>query len=298
MVEAFLKVVLPIALVVMMFGMGLQLTAGDFLRLARFPKAVLAGMVAQLVLLPSIAFLLVHFLSLPLAISAGIVILASCPGGVASNAFSFLARADVALSVTLTALSSVVALVSVPLIVSLGLEIIQFGSAETSYRGTIELPLRPTIQQLLTVILLPLSAGMLFRRFAEPLALNAARWLAIVSTVVLVVLLAGAFIVGFEFLVNNFAQILPVLVALNLASMLGGYLLAQAFGLARSQRLTITIDTGIHNVGLGILVAMNVLQQLDWIVAPSVYAIVMMLSAFALIAGLRLQSDNRAPTTS
>jgi BASS family bile acid:Na+ symporter len=167
MVEAFLKVVLPIALVVMMFGMGLQLTGGDFLRLARFPKAVLAGLLAQLILLPSIAFLLVHFLPLPLAISGGIVILASCPGGVASNAYSFLARADVALSVTLTALSSVVALVSVPLIVAMGLEIIQLSTAEIRNQGAIELPLRPTVQQLLTVILLPLSAGMLVRRFAE-----------------------------------------------------------------------------------------------------------------------------------
>jgi bile acid:Na+ symporter, BASS family len=298
MVEAFLKVVLPLALVVMMFGMGLQLRGGDFLRLARFPKAVLAGMLTQLVLLPSIAFLLVHFLSLPLAISAGIVILAACPGGVASNAFSFLARADVALSVTLTALSSVVALVSLPLIVAVGLEIIQLGSAEISHQDAIELPLRPTVQQLLIVILLPLSAGMLVRRFAERLALNAARWVAVVSMVVLVVLLAGAFIVGLDFLVKNFALILPVLLALNLASMLGAYLLAQAFGLVTPQRLTITIDTGIHNVGLGILVALNVLQQPDWIVAPSVYAILMMLSTFALIAGLRLQRDKRAPAAS
>ena len=294
MVEAFLKVVLPIALVVMMFSMGLQLTGGDFLRLARFPKAVLVGLLAQLILLPSIAFLLVHFLSLPLAISAGIVILASCPGGVASNAYAFLARADVALSVTLTALSSVVALVSVPLIVALGLEIIQLNSAETSYRGAIELPLHSTVQQLLTVIVLPLSAGMFVRRFAERVALKAARFLAAVSMVVLVVLLMGAFIVGFDFLVNNFALILPVLLALNLASMLGGYLLARAFGLITSQRLTITIDTGIHNVGLGILVALNVLQQPDWIIAPGVYAILMMLTAFALITGLRLQR-NKVP---
>ena len=294
MVEAFLKVVLPIALVVMMFGMGLQLTGGDFLRLARFPKAVLAGLLAQLILLPSIAFMLVHFLSLPLAISAGIVILASCPGGVASNAYAFLARADVALSVTLTALSSVVALVSVPLIVTLGLEIIQLNTAEISHQGAIELPLHATVQQLFTVILLPLSAGMLVRRFAEHVALKAARWLAVVSMVVLVVLLMGAFIVGFDFLVNNFALILPVLLALNLASMIGAYFLAHAFGLLTRQRLTITIDTGIHNVGLGILVALNVLQQPDWIVAPSVYAILMMLSAFALIIGLRLRR-NKVP---
>jgi BASS family bile acid:Na+ symporter len=132
---------------------------------------------------------------------------------------------------------------------------------------------------------------MLVRRFAERMALNAARWLAVVSMAVLVVLLIGAFTVGFDFLVNNFALILPVLLTLNLASMLGAYFLAKAFGLVTSQRLTITIDTGIHNVGLGALVALNVLQQPDWIVAPVVYSIVMMLSAFALIAGLKLQGN-------
>jgi BASS family bile acid:Na+ symporter len=116
----------------------------------------------------------------------------------------------------------------------------------------------------------------------------------VVSMVVLATLLAGAFIVGFDFLVNNLATILPVLLALNLASMLGGYLLAQAFGLPTPQRLTITIDTGIHNVGLGILLALNVLQQPDWVVAPGIYAILMMLSSFALVAGLRLRRSKCA----
>jgi BASS family bile acid:Na+ symporter len=119
--------------------------------------------------------------------------------------------------------------------------------------------------------------------------------LAVVSLVVLVILLAGALIVGFDFLVNNFALIIPVLLALNVASMLGGYLLAQAFGLVTSQRLTITIDTGIHNVGLGILLALNVLQQPDWIVAPGVYSIVMMLTAFVLVAGLNLHRSRIRP---
>ncbi len=274
-----------------MFGMGLQLTGSDFLRLARFPKAVFAGLLAQIILLPSIAFLLVHFLSLPLEISAGIVILAACPGGVASNSFSFLARADVALSVTLTALSSVLALVTVPIIVGMGLDIIQPGATEISHSGAIQLPLGPTVQQLLVIVVLPLSAGMFVRRFAERLALNAARWLTIGNLVVLAILLLGAFTVGFDFLLNNFKVILPVLLALNLTSMLGGYLLARSFGLVTSQRLTIVIDTGIQNVGLGMLVALNLLRQPDWIVAPAVYSIVMMLSAFALIAGLRLRRN-------
>jgi len=293
MIEMFLKVFVPIALTVVMFGMGLQLVTGDFIRVARFPKAALAGLLGQIFLLPSIAFLLVHFLSLPLAISAGIVILAACPSGVASNSFCFLARADVALSVTLTALSSVLALVTVPLIIGLGLDIIQLGRAVTSSTDLFRLPLAASLKQLLLVVVLPLSAGMIVRRFAERFALQSDRWFRIANVVVLFILLMGAFVVGFDFLLKNFKVILPVLLALNLASMLGGYFLAQSFGLVTSQRLTIAIDTGIQNVGLGMLVALNLLRQPDWIVAPAVYSIVMMLSAFALIAGLRLRRNTR-----
>jgi len=290
LIETFLRVVLPIALVVLMFGMGLQLTGSDFLRLARFPRAVIAGLVAQIILLPCIAFTLVQFLSLPQAIAAGIVILAGCPGGVASNSFSFLARADVALSVALTALSSVFALVSLPIIVGMGLNIVQAGTAEISHHALVRLPLGATVQQLFVVILLPLSAGMIVRRFAEHLAVKSARWLTFGNLFVLLVLLVGAFTVGFDYLMKNFRVILPVLLAFNLVSMLVGYLFAQSLGLVARQRLTIALDTGIQNVGLGLLVALNLLQQPDWMVAPAVYSIVMMLSAFALIAGLKLRT--------
>ncbi|HMB59974.1 MAG TPA: bile acid:sodium symporter, partial [Xanthomonadales bacterium] len=124
MIETIYKVFVPAGLILLMFGMGLQLTRRDWLRLVRLPRAVLAGLLGQFILLPAVAFLMVYFLSLPLAVAAGIVILAACPGGVVSNSISFLARADIALSVTLTAVSSVLALLTVPLIVSFGLEIV------------------------------------------------------------------------------------------------------------------------------------------------------------------------------
>ncbi|HLF30930.1 MAG TPA: bile acid:sodium symporter family protein [Xanthomonadales bacterium] len=294
MIESIFRVFVPIALTLLMFGLGLQLVGGDFLRLARYPKAVLAGLLGQIVLLPAIAYLLVNFLSLPLAISAGIVILAACPGGVASSSICFLARADVALSVTLTALSTVLAPVFAPIIVGLGLDIIQLGTPEVSRMDVIALPLVATFGQLLLVMVLPLSVGMIVRRYTERLALRSDRWVRIGNVIVLLVLLLGAFAVGFDFLLKNFQVLGPVLLALNLASMLGGYLLARAFGLAAIQRQTIAIELSIHNVGLGLLIALNLLQQPEWIVAPSVYSIVMMLTAFALITGLRLQRSNSA----
>jgi len=285
MIETFLRVFVPVVLTVLMFGMGLQLVVDDFLRLARFPKAVFVGLLGQIILLPSIAYLLVHFLPLPLAISAGIVILAACPGGVASNSFSFLAGADVALAVTLTAMSSVLALATMPLIVGLGLNIIQLTASEVAQTEAIGLPLAATVRQLFLVVVLPLSAGMLVRRFAERLAQRSGQWFRIANVAGLLVLLAGAFTVGFDFLLGNFKLLLPLLLGLNLAFMLGGFLLARSFGLPAKQRQTITIELGVHNVGLGMLLALNVMQQPQWIVVPSVYSILMMLSAFAFIGG-------------
>lgn len=292
MVETIFRVFVPIALTVLMFGMGLQLTSSDFIRVARFPKAVLAGLLGQIILLPFMAYLLVYFLPLPLAISAGIVILAACPGGIASNSISFLVRADVALSVTLTALSSVLALVTVPIIVGQGLDLIQLGIQEVGRTNVISLPLGATVKQLLLVVVLPLSAGMIVRRYAERLAVNSDRWFRIGNVLVLLILLLGAVVVGFDFLLKQFKVLFPMLLFFNLVSLLGGYLLARAFRLTVNQRRTIAIETGIQNVGVGALIALNVLQQPEWIVVPSVYSIVMMLTAFLFIAGLKHYRSN------
>jgi len=289
MIETIYKVFVPTGLMVLMFGMGLQLVPADWIRLVRYPRSVLTGLLGQFVLLPAVAFLLVHFLSLPLAVSAGVVILAACPGGVVSNSISFLARADIALSVTLTALSSVLALVTVPIIVGLGLEIIQQSTPVATRADAIHLPLGATVKQLFMVVLLPLAAGMVLRRFAEGFALASDRWFRVGSVLVLLILLIGAVGLEFDFFLNNFKALWPVLLTLNVVTMLGGYLLAHVAGLVAVQRRTIAIETGIQNVALGVLIALNLLQQPEWIVAPSVYSIVMMLTALGLVAGLSPQ---------
>ena len=283
MIETIYKVFVPAGLMILMFGMGLQLVGGDWLRLLRFPRSVLAGLIGQFILLPLVALLLVYLLSLPLAVAAGVVILAACPGGVVSNSISFLARADLALSVSLTAISSVLALITVPIIVVTGLDLVQQGMSESSHAETISLPLGATFRQLTVLVLLPLSAGMVLRRFAPGFALKSDRWFRVGSVVVLLVLMAGAIALEFDFFLENFSRLWPVLVALNVLTMLGGYLLALGFRLKIDQRRTIAIETGVQNVALGVLVALNLLQQPEWIVVPSVYSIVMMLTAFVLI---------------
>ena len=283
-IELVLRYYVPIALMVLMFGMGLQLVGMDWMRLVRFPRAVLVGLMGQFLLLPGIAFLLVIAFSLPVEIAAGIVILAACPGGIGSNSVSLLVRADIALSVSLTALSSVLALLTVPLIVAAGLGLVFQNSDALNPTNEIRLPLEATVRQLLLVMVLPLSAGMLVRKYATRWALRSEQWFRIGNLAVLLVLFMGAIAVGFDFLIDNFTVLILVTLALNLGSLLGGYLLAQVFRLARRQAITVAIESGIQNAGVGLLVALNLLNRPDWVVVPAVYSLVMMCTAFGLIA--------------
>lgn len=298
-IESIYRVFVPTGLIVLMFGMGLQLVKDDWLRLGQYPLAVLAGLLGQFVLLPAIAFLLIYVLSLPTAVSAGLIILAACPGGVVSNSISFLARADIALSVTLTAISSLLALITIPLIVGFGLAIIDRGLPESANTVSIQIPLAATIKQLMIVVLLPLTAGMLVRRFAEGFARHSEPWFRAGNVLVLVILMVGAIGMQFDFFKQNFQALWPVLLTLNLTTMLGGYLLARLMLLGRIQRRTIAIEVGVQNVALGVLVALNILQRPEWIVVPSVYSIVMLLTSFVLIAmvnfGLKQHDTAAAP---
>jgi bile acid:Na+ symporter, BASS family len=263
--------------------MGMQLVPEDWKRVMRYPRAVLLGLLGQFVLLPVIAFGLIYSLSLPLAVSAGILILAVCPGGVVSNTVSFLARADIPLSVTLTAISSILALVTVPLILHFGLDILQSTGEAAVAADRVVLPIGGTVKQLLVLVFLPLSAGMLVRRYASNFALRSDPWMRAAGVLVLVVLLVGSVAMEFDFFMQNLSRLWFVLLVLNLATLLGGYALALVFGMDGVRRRTIAIEVGIQNVALGAMVALNILQQPEWAVVPSVYSLVMMSSAFVVM---------------
>ena len=283
MLESIYSVFVPSGLMLLMFGMGLQLAPMDWARLAKVPGRVLVGLFGQFVLLPAIALALLYILSLPLAIAAGILILAVCPGGVVSNSVVFLARADVALSVTLTAVSSLLALLTVPLVLDLGLELIQRGEDLAREGGRVELPFWGTLRQLLVLVFVPILAGMTVRALAPQFALRADRSMRVLGVIVLVVLLFGSFAIEFEFFIQHLSEIWSVLLALNLATLAGGYAVAWALRMDRIRRHTIAIEVGIQNVALGVLIAVNLLQQPEWAVVPSVYGLVMMGTAFVLI---------------
>ncbi|MCB0638870.1 MAG: bile acid:sodium symporter family protein, partial [Lewinella sp.] len=160
---------LPLSLFVIMLGVGLSLTPADFTRILRYPKAMVAGLTNQVVLLPIIGYLLLFVFELPPAMAVGFMILAACPGGPTSNLITHVARGDTALSITLTAVTSVVTVFTIPLVTNWSL--VQFLGESQDIR----LPLLPTIGRIIGITLLPVSLGMLVRQYQTGLALRLER---------------------------------------------------------------------------------------------------------------------------
>lgn len=188
MQSSFLSaVLLPLALVIIMFGMGLTLTVQDFRRVWIAPKAVAIGLIAQLVMLPLLGFAIASLTPLSPELAVGVIILAACPGGPTSNLFTFLAAGDVALSITLTAISSLITVFSIPWVVNLGLQ------AFLDQTSTFQLPFGPTVVQIAVVAIIPVVLGMLVRHYAPQLAQRTDRSLRWISTAFLAAVIVGFF---------------------------------------------------------------------------------------------------------
>ncbi len=279
---AFISGVLfPAILATLMLGMGMTLSPADFKRVAVFPKAALVGLASQVLLLPLLGWLIVSIWPLPTVIAVGVMIVAACPGGATSNLITYFSRGDVALSITLTALSSVVTVFSIPLIIN---------AALTYFTGEgqdIQLPVLKTILQIITLTVLPVSIGMavssFFPRFArwfeKPMSWISA--LFIVLAVVLIVLVIQQRGSVWDFV----AQAGPVVLALNVASLSLGFLIGKLLKLPVSQAITIAIETGIQNGTLGITIASSpfLLNRPEMAVPAAVYGIAMCITGVAAI---------------
>ena len=236
-----------------MLLLGLSLGISDFRDILRYPKAVLVGLAAQLLLLPALAFLLVSIFPLPLPLKVGFVLLSACPGGSTSNLASYMLRGNVALSISLTAINSFAVIVSVPLVMGLAAMVLGFEQGELS------MPFWDTVWKIFLLVVLPVGAGLLFRtRWPDT-----ARRLEGIFKFVMPVLLAGS-IVGVAFFgegdgpkvgMEDYLDALPYALLLNVSSMVMGYGLAWLASLKNRERFTIGIEVGIQNSALAIAIA-------------------------------------------
>lgn len=271
------EIFLPLSLAVIMFGMGLTLTLSDFKRILIYPKAVTLGLVNQLLLLPIIAFGFCVLFDLPPELAVGLMILAACPGGATSNLITHLAKGDAALSVTLTAISSVVTVGSIPLIVNFAIVYFIPGGEQQ------QLNVLGTVIAVLFITIIPVSIGMMVKKKSPLLAGKLDNPFKIISTVFFVVIIIAALLKERANLIDNFSLVGPAAIALNLATLLMGYFSARFLGLGRKQSTTISIESGIQNGTLGITIAATLLVNSQMAIPSAVYGILMFGTSAVLI---------------
>ncbi|MEM9190994.1 MAG: bile acid:sodium symporter family protein [Myxococcota bacterium] len=263
------KVVLPIALGVVMLGLGLSLQLADFARAVKQPKAVIVGLLCQLVLLPALGFAIAGAFGLASGIAIGLVILSLCPGGVTSNVFSFLSRGDLALSITLTAITSLVTPFTIPLLAGIAFKL--FGVEGSK----ISLPILKTIGTLVLITIVPVSIGMAIRAKAPGFAKKSERPVSILSLLFLILIIAGVIRNEWNNIPGYFLQAGWAGLTLNLVSMGIGFGLGLILKLRRAESITIGIEVGIQNGTTALFITSTLLESPEMSIAPAIYSLLM-----------------------
>ena len=265
--------ILAISLIIIMFGMGLALQLKDFIRIFNKPKAILIGLSCQLLILPIIGFILIRFFTLSSEIAIGVIIISACPGGPTSNLITHLANGDTALSVSLTAISSLITLVSIPFIINLGLqEVLGEGT-------TIQLNIAQTILQVFIIVILPVGLGMLLKYKKSNFALRMEKPVKKASGIFFVVVLIAILIKERSLLIRHIQEAGLVTLTLNIITMSIGYFLGNIFNLPLKQRISVAIEGGIQNGTLGISIATILLHNTAYAISPAIYGTLMFFTA-------------------
>lgn len=287
MTDAWLSVVgLPIAISVIMFGMGMSLTPLDFRRIVEYPKAVAIGMTNQLILLPIIGFLIALTANVNSILAVGVVMVACCPGGATSNLITFVSKGDIALSITLTAITSFLSVLTLPIIVNFAL---RYFAAQDA---VVQLPIFETVIKILLITVIPVCLGMTFRYFFPKKAERFKKPARIISAVFFVLVLLSVAIIEKDNLITNFPLIWPAVCFLNISTMALGYFIAKMFNLNLEQRISITIESGIQNATLAIVIATTILMNSEMAIPAGVYSVFMFLSGGAMMAIFGTRKSN------
>lgn len=268
---------LPFSLAVIMFGMGLSLRLEDFRRILVYPKAVGIGLLNQLILLPIVAFGIAKGFALPPELAVGLMILAACPGGATSNLITHLAKGDAALSITLTAFSSLITVATIPFVVNYSIAyFIPGGEAQ-------QLSVVGTVASVLLITIIPVALGMLVLAKAPA---RAAKWdlpFRRISAIFFVVIVVAAVLKDRENLVRYFMEAGPAALTLNLATLVLSFGIARLVKLPFRQGITIAIESGIQNGTLGITIAATLLMNSVMTIPSAIYSLLMFATAAIVI---------------
>jgi len=289
--ETFYTKFVPFFLFTVMVAMGLSLTANDLMEVVRKPKAILVGLSAQLLILPVIAIGYGLLLNSPPVIAAGAIILAACPGGITSNAYVFASRADIALSIGLTSVASVITVFSVPFLTLLALNL-------HMDRGEIPaLPAGEMMWKLAQLTIIPVAIGMTLRRLKSEFALKMIEPLRIITLLALFVIVVIGTVTAWETIVENLWTAGILMTAINLTAMSIGYGLGNLMRLPFPQMASITFEVGVQNLSMALFVAFTFLKSPELAVSTLVYALIMKITAMSFVWYVRNRLGARPAAT-
>jgi len=265
-------VILPASLFIIMLGMGLALKPIDFKMVIIKPKAVILGLIAQMVILPLIAYGIVLLFGMTGALAVGMMILALCPGGTTSNLYTYLAKGDIALSVTLTSIVSLIAPFTVPLFIVLFMDLLM------GKDGHVELPVIKTIIQLVVITIIPITLGMIINHFKPMFSKKAEKPVKYFSIIFLFLIVVGISVKNISEMGSYFAQAGLATLLLNVICMVVGYGAAKLANLNEAQSKAIGIEVGFQNGTLAIVIALTILNSTEMAIAATTYSIVMFIT--------------------
>ena len=271
----------PIALALIMLGLGLGLKGRDFLRVINNPKDFIVGFVCQLLLLPIVAYIIVLILDLPIEIAVGVMIIAAAPGGVTSNVMTKFANGDVALSVSLTAVISLISIISVPFIIFKSADLLGITNISS------DITMTGIALKMALVVTVPVILGMIIRKFAENFVSSNISIIEKITFILFVIVFAAILIEEKDNILNYFKQAGVAVLILNILMMILAYYAAKLFATGIKQRKCISIECGLQNGTLAIFVATQIFSDITYIIPTAAYALIMYITGFILIFILR-----------
>ena len=275
------NIFLPLALAFIMFALGLGLTGSDFLRVLKQPKDFFVGAVGQVILLPIIAFVLVKLWPISPELAVGLMIIAAAPGGVTSNILTSFAKGDVALSISLTAIISLLSVITMPFIIVTSLSLIGVENISQNI-SLINMALK-----MFSIVTVPVILGMLFRKFVSNTAIKFEPVAKKISAVLFVIVLLGAILAERENVISYFAQAGLITLALNVVMMIVAFSLAHLLGTGLAQKKCISIECGLQNGTLAIFVATSLFGGGVYVIPAATYSLIMFLTSIIFVYLLR-----------
>ena len=277
-------VILPLALAFIMFALGLGLTGADFLRVVKQPRDFFVGTFSQIILLPIIAFILVKLWPISPELAIGVMIIAAAPGGVTSNILTSFAKGDVALSISLTAIISLLSVITVPFIILTSLTLIENSGLD------LNISLTNMAISMFLIVTVPVIIGMIFRKFASNVAITFEPIAKKISAVLFVIVLLGAILAEKDNVVSYFAQAGLITLVLNVVMMIVAYYIAQLLASGTQQKKCITIECGLQNGTLAIFVATSIFGGGIYVIPAATYSLIMFATSLIFVYFVRKTS--------